>query len=149
MSSFGIGNDIIQCIKSLYNSSKSSVLLNNNIVTKFNTAVGVKQWCLLSPVLFNIFLEKIMLDSVTNQPSSIYIGGRQFNNMRFADNIYLIAGSESKLHTITDVLEKISTAYSMEINHDKCKIIVNGESPTPMIYMYDKQIENVEYFRYL
>ena len=37
----------------------------------------------------------------------------------------------------------------MEINHDKCKIRVNGESPTPMIYMYDKQFENVEYFKYL
>ena len=58
MSSFGIGNDIIQCIKSLYISSKSSVLLNNNNGTKFNTTVGVRQGCLLSPVLFNIFLEK-------------------------------------------------------------------------------------------
>ena len=76
MSSFGIGSDIIQCIKSLYMSSKSSVLLNNNIGTKFNTAVGVRQGCLLSPVLFNIFLEKIMLDSVTNQPSIISIGSR-------------------------------------------------------------------------
>ena len=37
----------------------------------------------------------------------------------------------------------------MAINHDKCKIIVNGECPTPMIYMYDKQIENVEHFKYL
>ena len=33
----------------------------------------------------------------------------------------------------------------MEINHDECKIIVNGEGQTPMIYMYDNQIENVEY----
>ena len=129
MSSFVIGNDIIQCIKSLYNSSKSSVLLNNNIGTKFNTTVSVRQGCLLSPVLFNIFMEKIILHYVTNQPSSISIGGRQFNNLRFADDIYLIAGSESELQTITDVLKKTSTAYGMEIYHDKCKIIVNGEGP--------------------
>ena len=89
-----------------------------------------------------------MLDSVTNQPSSIFIGGRQFNNLRFADDSYPIAGSESELQTITDVLEK-SSAYGMEINHDKCKIIVNGEGPSPMIYMYDKNIENVEHFKYL
>ena len=59
-----------------------------------------------------------MLDSVTNQPSSISIGCRQLNNLRFADDIYLIAGSESELQTITDVLEKKSTAFGMEINHD-------------------------------
>ena len=90
-----------------------------------------------------------MLDSITNQPSSISIRGIQFNNLIFADDIYIIAGSESELQTITDVLEKTSTAYGMEINHDKCKSIVNGEGPTPMIYMYDKQIENVENFKYL
>ena len=66
----------------------------------------MRQGCLLSHVMFNIFLEKINLDSVTNQPSSISIGGRQFNNLRFANDIYLIAGSESELQTITDVLEK-------------------------------------------
>ena len=101
---FGICNDIIQYIKPLYNSSKSSILINNNIGTKFNTTLGVRQGCLLSPVLLNIFLEKIMLDSLTNQPSSISIGGRRFNNLSFADDIYLIAGSESELQTITDVL---------------------------------------------
>ena len=37
----------------------------------------------------------------------------------------------------------------MEINRDKCKILVNGEGPTPMSYMYDKHIENVEHFKYL
>ena len=57
MSSFGMCNDIIQCFKSLYISSKRSVLLNNNIGKKFNTIVVVRQGCLLSPVMFNIFLE--------------------------------------------------------------------------------------------
>ena len=37
----------------------------------------------------------------------------------------------------------------MDINHDRCNIIVNGEGPIPMIYMYNKQIENVEHFKYL
>ena len=55
-----------------------------------------------------------MLDSVTHQPSSISIGGRQFNNLRFADDIDLIAGSESELQTITDALEK-------NLQHMACK----------------------------
>ena len=43
MSEFGIGNDLIKIIKSLYNSPKSSIQLNNQIGTYFNTTVGVKQ----------------------------------------------------------------------------------------------------------
>ena len=37
----------------------------------------------------------------------------------------------------------------MEINHDKSNIFVNGEGLTPMIYMYDKHIENVEHLKYI
>ena len=65
------------------------------------------------------------------------------------DDIDIIACSESELQTITNALEITLTAYGMVINHDKCKIIANGEGTTPMIYMYDKQIENVEHFKYL
>ena len=69
------------------------------------------------------------------------------NNLRFADDIDLIAGSKSELQTITNALEKTSTAYDMEINHDSCTILVNGEGPTPMIYMYDKHNKNVEHYK--
>ena len=62
MSEFGIGNDLIKIIKSLYNSAKSSALFNNQIGTHFNTIVGVRQGSLLSRVLFNIFLERIIQD---------------------------------------------------------------------------------------
>ena len=41
-------------------------------------------------------MEKIMLDSVTNQSSSISIRDRKFNNLRYADYIDLIEGSESE-----------------------------------------------------
>ena len=150
MSEFGIDNDLVKIIKSLYESAKSAVLLNNQIGTKFDTTVGVRQGCLLSPVLFNIFLEKIMQDSLVDQSSSIAIGGRKINNLRFADDIDLIAGSESELQSLTDSLEKASTSYGMEINHEKSKILVNGDHSTPpVITMYGKQLENVQNFKYL
>ena len=119
MSEFGIGNDLIQIIKSIYISAKSSVLFNKFIGTDFNTTVGVRQGSLLSTVLFNLFLERIIQDSLVDQPSSIAIGGRKINNLRFADDIDLIAGSESELQILTNSIEKASTAYGMEISHEQ------------------------------
>ena len=58
-------------------------------------------------------------ESLENQSSSITIEGRKINNLRFADDIYLIAGSESWLQFLTDSLEKNSTSYGMEISHEK------------------------------
>ena len=60
MKKYNISTNLIQVIKNLYNKATSSVLFKSNIGDRFRTTVGVRQGCLLSPTLFNIFLERIM-----------------------------------------------------------------------------------------
>ena len=58
-------------IESLYANSNSAIIPNNMTGDFFHTMVGVIHGCLLSPVLFNIFLEKIMQDTLQNHKSTI------------------------------------------------------------------------------
>ena len=60
-----ISTNLIQVIKNLYNKATSAVLFNGSIGDWFRTTVGVQQGCLLSPTLFNIFLERIMTDALS------------------------------------------------------------------------------------
>ena len=54
----------IRVIKNLYDKTTSTILFNSGIGDWFRTTVGVRQGCLLSPTLFNIFLERTMTDAV-------------------------------------------------------------------------------------
>ena len=63
MKKYNISTNLIQVIKNLYNKATSAVLFNGSIGDWFRTTVGVRQGCLLSPTLFNIFLERIMTDA--------------------------------------------------------------------------------------
>ena len=65
----------------------------------FSITVGVRQVCSSSPVSFNIFLEKIMQDTLKYHDSTISIGGRPISNLHFAYDINLIAGSSNELQT--------------------------------------------------
>jgi len=67
--------------------------------------LAIRQGCLLSPTLFNIFLEMIMNEALDSFESTITIGGRPITNLRFADDIDLIAGEEAEL---TGLLEKLN-----------------------------------------
>ena len=60
MKNYNISTNLIQVIKNLYNKATSAILFNCSIGDWFRTTVGVQQGCLLSPTLFNIFLERIM-----------------------------------------------------------------------------------------
>ena len=73
--------------KNLYNKAASAVFFNSSIEDWFRPTAGVRQGCLLSPTLFNIFLERIMTDALEDQKSTVSIGGRTITNNRFADDI--------------------------------------------------------------
>jgi hypothetical protein len=81
----------------LYNTSGSAVLLNNQIRKYFKTTVGVRH--LLSPVLFNLFLETIMRETLHDFHSTISIRGKTISNLHFADDIVLdlMGGSKEEL----------------------------------------------------
>ena len=88
MKKYNISTNLIQVIKNLYNKAISAVLFNSSIGDWFRTTVGVRQGCLLSPTLFNIFLERIMTDALEDHEGAVSIGGRTVTNIRFADDIY-------------------------------------------------------------
>ena len=79
---YNFNNNLIQVIQSLYTNSSSAVRINNTTEELFKTSVGVRQGCLLSPVLFNVFLENIMDEALEEFQTSISIGGRPICNQR-------------------------------------------------------------------
>ena len=92
-----ISANLIRVIKNLYDKATSAVLFNSRIGDWFRTIIGVRQGCLLSPTLFNIFLERIMAEASEDQESTVSTGGRTITNLRFADDIDGLAGEEEEL----------------------------------------------------
>ena len=60
--------------------------MNGSTGELFQTTVGVRQGCLLSPTLFNIFLKRIMSNALEEHDGKVSIDGRTITNLRFADD---------------------------------------------------------------
>ena len=96
MKKCNISTNLIRVSKNLYEKVTSAVLFNGSIEDWFRTAVGVRQGC-FSPTLFNIFLERIMTDTLDDHEGTASIGGRTITNLRSADDIDGLAGEEEEL----------------------------------------------------
>ena len=127
MKKYNISTKLIQVIKNLYNKASSAVLFNSSIGDWFRTTVGVRQGCLLSPTLFDIFLERIMTDALEDHEGTVSIWGRTITNLRFADDIDGL-GEEEELANLVERLGKASTAYGMHISAEKTKLMTNNTS---------------------
>ena len=100
---FNTDDGLIQAIQALHENSSSAVFSNSQLGEFFKTTVGVRQGCILSIILFNLFLEKIMQETLHYHHTSISIGGRPICNLRVAD-IDPMGGSSVELHHITNRL---------------------------------------------
>ena len=150
MRNYNIDEGLIETIETLYSNATSAVLVNNEIGEFFATTVGVRQGCILSPTLFNIYLERIMQETLAKHQSSVSIGGRPLCNLRFADDIDLLATSEKELQNLTDLLVEASSFYGMEISTEKSQILVNSQNNRPAkIHVKGNTLEEVDQFKYL
>ena len=99
--------------------------MNSQLREFFKTTVGVRKGCLFAPILFNLFLKKIMQETLHNHHTSISIGGRPMCNPRFADGIDLIGACTGELQDLTKRLIERATAYGMDVSTKKSKIMIN------------------------
>ena len=106
MRKYNISASITRAIENLYDKAQSAVLVNGSTGECFITTVGVRQWCLPSPTLFNIFLERIMCEALDDHEGSVSIGGRLITNFRFADNIVVNAEEEEEAGILIDRLDR-------------------------------------------
>ena len=147
---YNISSNLIRVIEHLYDRATSAVLFNGTTGEWFRTTVGVRQGCLLSPTLFNVFLERIMTDALADHEGSVSICGKTITNLRFADDIDGLAGSEEELISLVDRLDTTSQAYGMEISAEKTKVMTNNpQGIKTEIKVKGQKLETVNSFKYL
>jgi len=87
--------------------------------------VGVLQGCVLSTLLFNIFLEIKMAKALHNVDVSVVLSGNVINKLRFADDIAAVTNNEYHLQTVVDVIDRESSRLGMRINTDKTRVTID------------------------
>ena len=125
MRKYNISANLVRTIEQLNGKATSALQMNGNVGEWFRT-VGVRQGCLLSPTLFNIFLERIMSNSQEEHNVKVGIGGRNITNLRFADDIDALAEEEQELDALVESLDKTCTRYKMEISAEKTKLMTSS-----------------------
>ena len=150
MRRFNIERGIVNSIAALYEASRSVVLSGGDYSECFPTSVGVRQGCLLSPTLCNIFLENIMRETLDiSLKSPVKIAGRPLNHLQFADDVDMIDGSNEDQQNKATSLDYVSRRYGMELSLEKTKTLVSGVQEKVSVNIRGTDLEQVKEFTYL
>ena len=113
--------DHLTChLRDLYAGQETTVRTGHGTIDWFQIGKGVRQGCILSPYFFNLYAEYIMRNAgLEETQAGIKIAWRNINNLRYADDITLMAESEEELKSLLMKVEEESGKVGLKFNIQK------------------------------
>ena len=122
----GIPDHLTCLLRNVYVGQEATVRTGHGTTDLFQIGKGVRQGCILSPCLFNLYAEYIVRNAgLEETQAGIKIAGRNINNLRYADDTTLMAENE-ELKSLLMKVEEGSEKVGLKLNTQKIKIMASG-----------------------
>ena len=123
----GIPDHLTCLLRNLYAGQEVTVRIGHGTTDWFQIGKGVRQGCILSPCLFNLYAEYIMRNAGLDETQAgIKISGRNINKLRYADDTTLMAESEEELKSLLMKVKEEREKAGLKLNVQKTKIVASG-----------------------
>ena len=114
-------------MRNLYAGQEATFRNGHRTTDWFQIGKGVRQGCILSPCLFNLYAEYSMRNAeLDEEQAGINIARRNINNLRYADDTTLMAESEEELKSLLMKMKEQSEKVGLKLNTQKTKIMASG-----------------------
>ena len=123
----GIPDYLICLLRNLYAGQETMVRTGHGAIDWFQIGKGVRQDCILSPCLFNLYAEYITRNvGLEEAQAGIKIARRNINNLRYAGDTTLMAESDKELKSLLMKVIEESGKVGLKLNTQKTKIMASG-----------------------
>ena len=133
-----IGGRFYDLIKNLYANTQCAVKIDDHRTSFFPYTKGVRQGCVLSPILFNLYINELpkLFEETTNSDPFI-LSNNMINSLLYADDLVILSQSQSGLQNCLNTLHTWSKKWLLEVNFKKTKIMIlqkHKSKPKNMIF---------------
>ncbi|CAM9863416.1 unnamed protein product, partial [Heterosigma akashiwo] len=119
--------------------------------------VGVRQGCVLSPAIFNLFINRLvaLIKDHSDELSGITVGDLIVYILLYADDVVLLASSRQELQVLLNILQDFCDKSGMSVNLKKSKIVLfkgsaaGNVGPLTTLVFNKKIVEEVPFYKYL
>lgn len=138
MEELDLGNNFINAISAIYQKQRAAIRVNNDITNSFNVEKGTRQGCPLSPLLFILVIEILLIKvrEVKEIPGLRYRGW-EYKTRAFVNDLVFIL--EDPLETLTKIVQVINAFGNLAgfyLNQSKSKILLKN--------MTSKRVEEIK-----
>ena len=123
----GILDHLTCLLRYLYADQEATVRTGHGTTDWFQIGKGVRQCCIVSPCLFNLYAEHIMRNAwLDDSQAGMKIAGRNINNLRYVDDTTLIAESKEELKSLLMKVKEEREEVGLKSHIQNTKIMASG-----------------------
>jgi len=147
---YGITGKLYNVLKTAYTNPKFCVKTDCGLSKYFISYTGVKQGCVLSPLLSNLF-QNDLHNMFNSSCDPVMLNSEELNSLSWADDLVLFSRSKVGLQNCLNNLEIYCNRWGLQVNKDKTKCMtMSVGNPKTQNFMFEEKIlENVNYYKYL
>ncbi|KAG7300726.1 hypothetical protein JYU34_015052 [Plutella xylostella] len=151
LSVYGVDSHLTRALGSLYRESSACVRINGAYTDWFDIHRGVRQGCVASPWLFNLFMDSCLKD-MKDDERGLRIGELLLKCLLYADDQVILASSVEQLQQQVTLMHESFKRKGMKVNVSKTKVMVferDEEVTECEITIENERVEQVNEFVYL
>ena len=140
----GLHPSTLKLIESLYKESTSAFSCGDIATEQIRIKRGVKQGCALSMTLFCLCID-FLLAKTHAMPGSPSLNGHLISALAYADDIVLLATSNSELQAKVSRVEELASWAHLKLRPEKCAYLaLNSSDDNPQIKIYSNNVPKIE-----
>ena len=148
MQEYGVNGQLLRAIKSFYCRPEVCVRVNGKQSKPFYVGVGLRQGCVLSPLLFIVYMNWI--DKCSQADECVTTGNCKIRRLLFADDLVLLSSTESGLQRALNSFADACNTAGMKINTAKTEVLHLSRNPDQcLLQVNGATLKHVEKFKYL
>lgn len=144
----GVDEKIVEVIENLYNDNKVQFTLGDITTDWLQNNIGVRQGCVMSPILFNLYLEELLV-RIRKSKKGVKVGGGTLGCLAYADDIVLMAESKGEMEDLLHITNTYGKEWELKFSEKKCKVMEFNTEERNQWVLGNTVLEIVDKYIYL
>ena len=151
MEELGIPHKYIRLTRACYENTNSVVRCGSKTTSPFQIGDGLKQGCILSPLLFNLAMEKVIRDSMNGRDEGIKLEDINVKLLAYADDVDIMIENQTEMKNLATLFKEAAERIGLKINESKTKVMKISREPIlpERVEIAGMDIGRAEEFKYL
>ena len=150
---YSIGVKFLKILQKMYQENRVFIKLKNGLLQPFTTSIGIKQGCVFSPILFNLFIDNI--NNIFDESCApVRLNNMDLNCLLWADDLVIFSRTAEGLQNAILKTHSFYKSLGLKINLKKTKILIFNKGGLKLDKAYNfflagKKVEVSDHYQYL